>query len=240
MPLNNYFQFKQFRIIQERSAMKVGMDGVLLGAWADTSGAERILDIGTGTGLIALMMAQKNSSAQIDAIEIDPEAFQEAVLNAGQSPWNDRIRFECNSFQEFAEMTDRKYDLIVSNPPFFAKDGLKAPVQNRAQARHSGSLPLEVLISGAANMLTGSGRIALILPVESLPEIQQLCLSNKLYISRLCRIKPNPIKPDFRILFELTQTECIAIEERLMIEFETHLDYTPQYKELTRDFYLKF
>jgi len=240
MPRNNYFQFKQFRIVQERSAMKVGMDGVLLGAWVNTSGTEQILDIGTGTGLIALMMAQKNSSAQIDAIEIDPETFEEAVLNAGQSPWENRIQIECCSFQEFVALTYKKYDLIVSNPPFFAKDGLKAPAQNRAQARHSDSLPLQVLISGATNLLAENGRIALILPVENLPEIKNLVISNHLYLSRLCRIKPNPLKPDFRILVELTQKEFVTIEEHLMIEFEKHHDYTPEYKELTKDFYLKF
>jgi len=220
--------------------MKVGMDGVLLGAWTDTSGAQRILDIGTGTGLIALMMAQKNSSARIDAIEIDQEAFHEAVLNAGQSPWNDRIHVECCTFQEFAEQSEQKYDLIVSNPPFFAKDGLKAPIQNRAQARHSDSLPLDTLISGAIGLLNENGRIALILPVESLSEIKQLATSNQLYLSHLCWIKPNPQKPDFRVLVELTQKECVAIEEHLMIEFEKHHDYTPEYKELTKDFYLKF
>lgn len=220
--------------------MKVGMDGVLLGAWADPSGAERILDIGTGTGLIALMMAQKNSSALIDAIEIDSDAFLEAVLNVQQSPWKDRIRVECRSFQDLAEQTDRKYDLIVSNPPFFAKDGLKAPVQKRAQARHSDSLPLETLISGAKKLLNQNGRIALILPTESLPEIKRLVLSNHLYLSRLCRIKPNPKKPDFRILIELIQYKCVTSEEYLMIEFEKHHDYTPEYKELTKDFYLKF
>jgi len=239
MPRKSYFQFKQFRIIQERSAMKVGMDGVLLGAWADASGAERILDIGTGTGLIALMLAQRNASAQIEAIEIDQKAFQEAVLNAQQSPWNDKIQIENSSFQDFAERTDQKYDLIVSNPPFFA-NGLKAPKENRAQARHSDSLPLDILISGATNLLAENGRIALVLPVESLTEIKQLTLSNQLYISRLCRIKPNPLKPDFRILIELTHNECVTSEEHLMIEFEKHHDYTAEYKELTKDFYLKF
>ena len=216
MPRNNYFQFKQFRIIQERSAMKVGMDGVLLGAWADATGAERILDIGTGTGLIALMMAQKNSLAQIDAIEIDPEAFQ-----------------------EFAGRTNKKYDLIVSNPPYFT-NGHKAPVENRAQARHSDSLPLNDLISGAAGLLTEKGKIALVLPVESLPEVKQLADSNNLCISRLCRVKPNPQKPDFRILLELTNSESETQEETLMIEFEKHHDYTPEYKAMTKDFYLKF
>ncbi len=239
MPRNNYFQFKQFRITQERSAMKVGMDGVLLGAWTDPSGSERILDIGTGTGLIALMMAQKNSLAQIDAIEVDPEAFKEAVQNIQQSHWSERITPELCSFQEFAEGSLQKYNLIVSNPPFFT-NGVKAPVENRAQARHSDSLPLDILISGAAGLLRENGRIALVLPVESLPEITQLADSNKLFISRLCRVKPNPQKPDFRILIELTNEECTIQEENLMIEFEKHHDYTPEYKVLTKDFYLKF
>jgi len=240
MPRNNYFQFKQFRIIQERSAMKVGMDGVLLGAWTDASGAERILDIGTGTGLVSLMMAQKNSSALIDAIEIDPDAFQEAVLNTIQSTWYERIQIECISFQNFLERTGQKYDLIVCNPPFFAKRGLKAPDQNRAQARHSDSLPIEVLIPGAVKLLNTNGRISLILPIENLAEINHLSIFNRLFVSRLCRIKPNPQKEDFRIMIELTRIERIVKESRLMIEFEKHHDYTPEYKELTKDFYLKF
>jgi tRNA1Val (adenine37-N6)-methyltransferase len=219
--------------------MKVGMDGVLLGAWTNVSKAERILDIGTGTGLIALMLAQKNLSTQIDAIEVDPDAFQEACLNIQQSVWSNRINAELCSFQEFAERTNRKYDLIVSNPPFFT-NGVKAPVENRAQARHSDSLPLGVLISGAANVLSEKGRIALVLPIESLQEIENLAQSNSLFISRLCRIKPNPQKPVFRILIELTKLDCTIQESELMIEFEKHHDYTPDYKALTKDFYLKF
>ncbi|HZL09270.1 MAG TPA: methyltransferase [Prolixibacteraceae bacterium] len=239
MARNNYFQFKQFRIIQEQSAMKVGVDGVLLGAWADAACAGQILDVGTGTGLIALMMAQKNNSSQIDAIEIEPEAFQEALLNVQQTQWSERIQLECCSFQEFIDRTNRKYDLIVSNPPFFT-NGHKAPLENRAQARHSDSLPLPVLISGAKGLLNENGKIALVLPVESLSEIQQLAASEKLCISRLCRVKPNPQKPEFRILIELTNSECIVQEENLMIEFEKHFDYTPEYKALTKNFYLKF
>ena len=239
MSRNNYFQFKQFRIVQERSAMKVGMDGVLLGAWADPSAAERILDVGTGTGLIALMMAQKNNWAQIDAIEVDQEAFNEAVLNCQLSSWNIRINMELCSFQKFLERTNLKYDLIVSNPPFFS-NGVKAPLENRAQARHSDSLPLDVLISGAAGILQEKGRIALVLPIESLQEIESLAQSNGLFLSRLCRVKPNPVKPEFRILIELTNRQNSLQEETLMIEFEKHHDYTPEYKELTKDFYLKF
>jgi len=236
---NNYFQFKQFRINQERSAMKVGMDGVLLGAWADVSKSDRILDIGTGTGLIALMLAQKNSSAHIDAIEIDHEAFDEAVQNIQQSAWCDRIQVECCPFQVYAKQTSRKYDLIVSNPPFFS-NSLKAPNYNRAQARHSDSLPLEELISEAVKILSEKGRIVLVLPIESLTDIEKLANLNSLFISRLCRVKPNPQKPVFRILIELTREECFFQEENLMIEFEKHHDYTPEYMALTKDFYLKF
>jgi tRNA1Val (adenine37-N6)-methyltransferase len=239
MPRNNYFQFKQFLIVQERSAMKVGVDGVLLGAWANVSGANRILDIGTGTGLIALMMTQRTSDALIDALEIEPEAFQEAVFNVQQSPWQERMQIELCSFQEFTEKSDFKYDLIVSNPPYFT-NGHKAPLENRATARHSDSLPLGDLISGAIGLLNKTGKIALVLPIESLQEITMLADLNKLIIARLCRIKPNPIKLEFRILIELTNTECIIQEENLMIEFEKHHDYTPEYKELTKDFYLKF
>ncbi len=239
MPRNTYFQFKQFRIIQEQSAMKVGMDGVLIGAWTDASCADRILDIGTGTGLIALMMAQKNNHAKIDAIEIELDAFQEALLNVENSSWKDRIALECCAFQDFVEHTTVNYDLIVSNPPFFT-NGHKAPVENRAQARHTDSLPLDVLISGAAALLNNNGRIALILPVESLQEIEQLAAVNRLFISRLCHVKPNPLKPDFRILVELSQAESLLRKESLMIEFEKHHDYTPEYRELTKDYYLKF
>lgn len=239
MARNHYFQFKKFRIIQEKSAMKVGMDGVLIGAWANTSGANRILDIGTGTGLIAIMMAQKNAEAKIDAIEIDQDAFQEAKLNVENSEWSNRISLKQLAFQDYPESSTEKYDLIISNPPFFT-NGHKAPVENRAQARHADSLPLNVLISGACRLLNENGRIALVLPIESLQEIEQLATIHSLFVSRLCRVKPNPQKPDFRILIELTNSKSKFQEEHLMIEFEKHHDYTPEYQKLTKEFYLKF
>lgn len=239
MPRNSYFQFKQFRIVQERSAMKVGMDGVLLGAWADASGAESILDIGTGTGLIALMLAQKNTLAKIDAIEIDRDASEEAIFNVQQSIWKDRIRVHCQSFQEFATENEKTYDLIVSNPPFFS-NGIKAPEEIRAQARHADALPLDILTSGATNLLQEKGRIALILPADQLQEVESLVKINGLFFSRLCRVKPNPTKPDFRILIELCKQPGVFQEETFMIEFGKHHDYTPEYRELTKEFYLKF
>lgn len=239
MPRNSYFQFKQFRIVQERSAMKVGMDGVLLGAWVNALGVDQILDIGTGAGLIALMLAQKNALAEIDAIEIDSDACNEAAFNVQQSDWSSRIKLFCLSFQEFAAETEKKYDLIVSNPPFFG-NGVKAPDETRAQARHADALPLDVLISGAAKLLNENGQIALILPTEQLQEIKNLAEINGLFLSRLCRVKPNPVRPEFRILIELCNRPTTLQEETLMIEFERHHDYTPEYRELTKEFYLKF
>lgn len=239
MPRNSYFQFKQFRIVQDRSAMKVGMDGVLLGAWVNALGADRILDIGTGTGLIALMLAQKNASAQIDAIEIDRDACDEAAFNMQQSSLGTRINVHCQSFQEFTTETEKKYDLVVSNPPFFS-NGVKAPDETRAQARHADALPLDELVLGAANLIQEDGRIAVILPAERFQEVENLAKISGLFLSRLCCVKPNPVKPDFRILVELSKKQSNLQEENLMIEFETHHDYTPEYKELTKDFYLKF
>lgn len=239
MSRNSYFQFKQFRIVQERSAMKVGMDGVLLGAWANATETKRMLDVGSGTGLIALMLAQKNASAEIDAIEIDRDACKEALFNVQQSDCSGRIKLYCQSFQEFAAETKIKYDLIVSNPPFFS-NGVKAPIETRAQARHADALPLDVLISGAAKLLNENGQIALILPTEQLKEIENLAKINGLFLSRLCRVKPNPVKPAFRILVEMINVPTTLQEENLMIEFEKHHDYTPEYRELTKDFYLKF
>ena len=239
MGRNNHFQFKQFRIVQQRSAMKVGMDGVLIGAWADVSDTARILDIGAGTGLIALMMAQRSSFAEIDAIEIDPEAFEECLFNVRQSPWSARLKVWCCSFQSFTDLTDQKYDLIISNPPFFS-NGLLAPEASRSQARHAHGLPLEELIGGIARLLAKNGRAALILPVESLGQLRRYAAVNGLFLSRLCHVKPNTQKPVFRIMVELTSAATACREEQLLIEFENHFDYSPEYRALTRDFYLKF
>lgn len=239
MARNPYFQFKQFRIVQERSAMKVGVDGVLVGAWANGKGTRRILDIGSGTGLIALMMAQRNPLARVDAIEIDPDAFDECVFNIGQSPWKERVEAICCSFQDFVNDCSFKYDLIVSNPPYFS-NGMKAPVLSRSKARHADSLPLDELLAGISSLLAKGAKTALILPAESLSEVKCLADQHQLFLSRLCTVKPNPVKPAFRILVEMTNIACPVVEEELMIEFEEHFDYTPAYRELTREFYLKF
>lgn len=239
MGRNNYFQFKQFRIEQHRSAMKVGMDGVLIGAWADVSNALNILDVGAGTGLVALMMAQRRSLAAVTAIEIDSEAFDECLLNVEQSPWADRIKVKLSAFQEFAKNSNQQYDLIISNPPYFT-NSLKAPDSSRSQARHSDSLSLEELIAGIARLLSPQGKAALILPAENFSALEKIVRLNDLFLSRICQVKPNPQKPVFRVMAEITPSACICKAEELLIEYETHFDYTPEYRALTRDFYLKF
>ncbi|MGE5394241.1 MAG: tRNA1(Val) (adenine(37)-N6)-methyltransferase [Candidatus Saccharibacteria bacterium] len=239
MGRNNHFQFKQFRIEQHRSAMKVGMDGVLIGAWANVSMADSILDVGAGTGLITLMMAQRSPLARVQAIEIEREAYEECLFNVKQSAWADRIKVTWSSFQDFIISSDEKYDLIISNPPFFT-NGLKAPNSSRSQARHDDSLPVGELISGIARLLLPQGKAALILPVENLSELKKCLNENGLFLSRLCQVKPNPHKPVFRIMVEISPMECICQEEELLIEYEKHFDYTPEYRTLTRDFYLKF
>lgn len=238
MGRNQYFQFKQFRIEQQRSAMKVGIDGVLLGAWADVTAASKILDVGTGTGLIALMMAQR-SNGEITGIEIDQEAAGEAGYNARQSLWSERITILHTSFQTLARQQAGKYDLIVSNPPFFGS-GTKASSEKRAAARHNDKLPLPELIWGCSRLLAPGGKIALVLPASEEATLIQLAEKKQLKPCRILRVQPNPIKPPHRILIELDKHSTSCLAEELTIEGTTHLDYTDEYRRLTSDFYPAF
>ncbi len=142
--------------------MKVGTDGVLLGAWADCDNAKRILDIGTGTGLIALMMAQR-SQAQIDAIEIDEHASEQAIENVNRSPWASRVNVINKSLQDYSKVENKAYDLIVSNPPYF-QNSMFAPDKKRTDARHNSNLELEDLLKGAKKLLSNDGKLSIILP----------------------------------------------------------------------------
>jgi tRNA1Val (adenine37-N6)-methyltransferase len=236
---NNYFQFKQFRIVQEKAAMKVGIDGVLLGAWASChERCSHILDVGTGTGLIALMLAQRFYNAKVTAIEIDAQAAAEALFNVRQSPWNELITVQTISFQDYLE-SNEKFDLIVCNPPFFT-NGTLAPDNARAQARHNSGLTLNELLSGASTLLKPQGRLSLILPAEQWTELERTSPPIGLFVNRICWVKPNPQKPVHRIMAELSAIKGDLQEETLLIEYEKHFDYTPEYRALTKDFYLKF
>lgn len=238
MGRNNYFRFKQFTVIQEQAAMKVGTDGVILGAWTAVEDCQKILDVGTGTGLIALMLAQR-SNAKITAIEIEENAAAEANENVENSPWMNRIEVLNISFQEFALTATNKYDLIVSNPPFFTNN-FKTDCNKRNLARHNDSLPFSELIICSAELLNTNGRLAVILPVEQAKELENLACETGLYIVRKTEIKPNSIKAVNRILMEFSNKETAFVENCLTVYNENGSEYSEAHINLTKDFYLRF
>lgn len=235
---NNYFQFKQFTIRQEHTAMKVGTDGVLLGAWAHGEQARRILDIGTGTGLIALMLAQR-FAAQIDALDIDPTACKEAQQNVEASPWSERITIINRAVQEYAATCSNPYDLIVSNPPFF-QQSLKAATAERTKARHTDNLPVEELFASVVKLLAPKGAFEVIIPAESLAQYKQLAAQHKLYNNQLLWVKPTPDKAPKRVLCSFSFTQSSLQEVALVIESGGRHVYSEEYLKLTRNFYLGF
>lgn len=235
---NNYFKFKQFTILQEKAAMKVGTDGVLLGAWADIENTKSILDIGTGTGLIALMLAQR-SNANIDAIEIDEAAFTEACYNIEQSAWTENINIYHTSLQEYAISSQNKYDLIVSNPPFF-DNSLKANDISRTTARHTDSLSTNDLFLGATNLLTKKGKFEVVIPTDRYERYKLSAVEYNLFCNRVLYIKPTPQKPPKRVLLSFSNENNNLIEETLVIEEFGRHQYSEKYKKLTQDFYLAF
>lgn len=230
------FQFKQFSIAQENTAMKVGTDGVLLGAWSKVLEGN-VLDIGTGTGLIALMLAQRTKTALIDAIELDKVACEEAHQNFKTSKWNNRLTVIHTSIQNY--YPTKKYDVIVSNPPFFI-NSTKAPNSLRNTARHTDELPFNDLIASIKRLLNETGIFSLILPVEEANQFILLANQNGLFLTRKCLVKPNPTKAPKRVLMEFSFTETNILEETLTIETENRHEYTKEYITLTKDFYLKF
>lgn len=236
---NSYFQFKQFKINQDGSAMKVGTDGVLLGAWTDVNEARSFLDIGTGTGLIAIMLAQRTEkTSKIDAVEIDASSYQQAVNNFDDCPWSSQIEAYRTSFQDFICKTSRKYDVIVSNPPYFI-NSLKAKEESRTQARHTDGLPFEDLIEGAKALLNPEGRFSVILPVTEGDYFIRLARITGFSLSKRIEVLPNPGKPAKRLLIELTLINSNTEEGSICVENGQRHVYSPEYIELCKAFYLK-
>ncbi|MBN2613077.1 MAG: methyltransferase [Bacteroidales bacterium] len=235
---NPFFHFKQFTVYHDKCAMKIGTDGVLLGAWVKVKNKENILDVGTGTGIIAIMAAQR-SNALIDAVEIDENACMQASENIASCPWHERIHLEHMSFQDFAKQCKKKYDLIVSNPPFF-KNQYRPSEKSRSIARHDDALPLEQLVSDASGLLNPDGSMALIIPSELLSCCEKYLSDKALFITRKLNVMPAPEKPVKRILLEAERSARKVSEDYLAIEKGPRHDYTEMYKELTRDFYLAF
>lgn len=236
MAREKIFRFKQFSVRNDKSAMKVGTDGVLLGAWADVDNASSVLDIGTGTGLIALMIAQR-SIADITAIEIDEDAASEAKQNFAESPWLERLHVEKIDFNEYAATCKDKFDLIISNPPYFI-DSLKCPDDKRGKARHTDSLSYDNLIQGAAKLLSDNGRICLITPSDVENIIISIATTNELIIIKKTTVYPTQKSAAKRILWQFSKVYSECVEDSLYIEIDRHV-YTKDYINLTRDFYLK-
>lgn len=236
---NTWFQFKLFTIEQERAAMKVGTDGVLLGAWTSIpESGSRILDIGTGTGLIALMLAQRSQEAEVDALEIDPSAAGQAEDNFKNSPWKDRINCFFTSFQDYSSQCDFLYDLIICNPPFFSAS-VKTPSKEKNLARHDDSLSLGDLFRKALPLMKKTGILSLILPAEKEAQVFDLISKHQIYCTRLTRVIPTPGKPIHRLLLECSFIPGKCIEDELIIESGGRHMYSDKYKKLTGEFYLK-
>ncbi len=236
--MNKPFQFKQFSIEQDKTAMKVGTDGVLLGAWVNLElNLLRILDIGTGTGLIALMLAQRSQAELIDGIELSDTAYEQAVDNFENSNWSDRLFCYHASLQEYVAEIDDKYELIVSNPPFYNSTYKELP-KSRAMARHTESLSYEELLSGTAKLLSKDGSCAFIIPFNDEEKFKEIAKSNKLFSNRITRVKGTNRSPLKRSLLQFSFREQEIVLNELVIEIERHV-YTPEYIVLVRDFYLK-
>lgn len=233
------FQFKQFSIEQDRCAMKIGTDGVLLGAWAPLENNPfSILDIGAGTGVIALMLAQRSNAEQIDALEIDEEAYEQSVDNFENSPWSDRLFCFHAGLDEFMEEPEDEYDLIVSNPPFYTDD-FKSATEQRDLARFADAMPFEDLIEAADLLLSENGIFAAIIPFKEEENFLALAAAFELYPVKITRVKGTPTTEIKRSLLAFSRIEKIDFPtDELIIETARHI-YTPEYIELTKDFYLK-
>ena len=230
------FRFKQFSVSQDRCAMKVNTDGVLLGAWADVSGAGKILDIGTGTGVIALMMAQRNQEAIIDALEIDKDAVVQAGENFLDSLWSQRLCAYHSSLQNFN--SERRYDLIISNPPYFVDD-YKAENHQKNIAKHSVSLSYEELISGIDRLLSRSGDAFLVLPAFNLQLLESTVLEKQLFIIKVTEVVAVEGKAPYLALIRLNREKRDCLKSNIVIQNEAGL-FTNEYRSLTKEFYLKF
>ncbi len=231
------FNFKRFAVVNERSAMKVNTDGVLLGAAMTIMPSDRtMLDVGTGTGTIALMAAQRSSGAWIDAIDIDEASASEAGMNFMNSPWAGNMKAHHASLEDFAVSSDMKYDLIFSNPPYF-EDSLHAPEERRCNARHTVGLSYRELLAFAAGRLTEEGRFAIVLPADQESALTRCARMNGLHLFRIMRVRTVPRKAPGRIVAEFSRSRC-ADPEDFILTIQNEGKYTQEYLSLTHDFYL--
>jgi len=229
------FKFKQFEVAQDKSAMKIGTDGVLLGSWSDLENSRNILDIGCGTGLICLMSAQRNPSSLITGIELEVNAFKQATKNCKKSKWSNRISIIHSSLQSFHSSS--KFDLIISNPPFFSGSTESEDLE-RNLARNTHTLPFKYLIEKSKALLDKNGKFIVIVPFACITKFCDLANSNNLFLNKICFIKGNISSPIKRIMMEFSLANSELIKEELTIEVDRH-QYTKEYISLCKDFYLK-
>jgi len=233
------FQFKQFSVEQDRCAMKIGTDGVLLGAWSPIpENIFSVLDVGAGTGIIALMLAQRTTAEQIDALEIDEEAYEQAVENFENSPWGDRLFCFHAGLDEFIEEPEDEYDLIISNPPFYTED-FKTESGQRDLARFADAMPSEDLVEAADLLLSENGIFSVIIPYKEEEKFIALAKDFDLFPIKITRVKGTPTTEIKRSLLAFSRhfSENFP-EDELVIETSRHI-YTEEYIALTKDFYLK-
>lgn len=235
---NSFFQFKKFRIDQIDSGMKVTTDGCLFGAWVaheiSSSSPKTILDIGTGTGLLALMLAQKNQQSKITALEINNDAFLQAQKNFNNSPWASNIKLTNKALQDF--QSQEKFDVIICNPPFF-KDNLKGPSQNKNQALHADTLSLQDCLKGVLDYLETNGSAFILYPEFEMNQFLELAKEKKLFSEKIVTVRNSKDKSVFRKMVKLRFQPCSPSQEDFNIRDENHL-YTEEFQSLISDYYL--
>jgi tRNA1Val (adenine37-N6)-methyltransferase len=233
------FQFKKFSVQQDRCAMKIGTDGVLLGAWCPIENNPfSVLDIGSGTGIVSLMLAQRSNAQQIDALEIDEDAYEQCVENFENSPWGDRLFCFHAGLDEFMDEPEDEYDIIISNPPFHSEN-YKTENKKRDLARFQDALPFENLIEAADLLLSENGIFAVIIPFKEEEKFRDLCAKVELFPIKVTRVKGCPTTEIKRSLLAFKRYELSTlIADELVIETSRH-QYTKEYIELTKAFYLK-
>ena len=232
------FRFKHFSVEQDRCAMKIGTDAVLLGAWAELDAQPTsILDIGAGTGVLALMLAQRSSAELIDALEIDDAAYEQCVSNFENSDWGDRLFCYHAALDEFTEEIEEHYDLIISNPPFYT-EAFKSGNEKRNTARFEDAMPFNELLKSVSKLLSKSGHFNVVIPYSEQSSFIELAKNVGLYPYRILNVRGQKSSPLKRSLLDFTPQKQAVKTTELTIEIERH-HYTKEYSALTKDFYLK-
>lgn len=233
------FTFKQFFVAHDRCAMKVGTDGVLLGAWVPIEKARKVLDIGCGSGLIALMIAQRSApDVEIDGVELEPEAAQQASSNAAQSPWAERVHIYTQDIHQFAENHPHQYDLIVSNPPYFAP-AVACRDEARDTARYTGSLTHDALLNCAEKLITKEGVFCVVLPHDLGGELAHLAVQQDWFVHCQVDIRDRPGKPLHRMLLTLSRQPAETQYQHLDLR-QSEGVYSPEFCALISEFYLNY